>query len=107
MMPAVYQSCDLLCLPSKSETWGLSINEAMASGKAILASDKVGAAIDIIHTANGKTFKSNDLPDLIEKLKEMTKSKSKLKAYGEASKAIISSWNFDTQVKQILNAIHS
>ncbi|RZK60389.1 MAG: glycosyltransferase, partial [Pedobacter sp.] len=43
-MPAVYQACDLFCLPSQGpgETWGLAVNEAMACGKAVLVSDKVG-----------------------------------------------------------------
>src|SRR5690606_24237548 len=33
-LPVIYHSCDIFCLPSKSETWGLAINEAMAAGKA-------------------------------------------------------------------------
>ena len=47
-MPVLYQSADLFCLPSKSESWGLAVNEAMACGKAILASDKCGCAINLI-----------------------------------------------------------
>jgi glycosyltransferase involved in cell wall biosynthesis len=29
-MPAVYRMSDVVCLPSRSETWGLALNEAMA-----------------------------------------------------------------------------
>jgi glycosyltransferase involved in cell wall biosynthesis len=36
-MPLVYAVGDIFILPSKSETWGLCLNEAMAAGKAIVA----------------------------------------------------------------------
>lgn len=67
-MPAVYEMADVFVLPSAGpgETWGLAINEAMANGTAIIASDKCGAAIDLVHpNENGFVFASND----IEKLK--------------------------------------
>jgi glycosyltransferase involved in cell wall biosynthesis len=49
-MPVVYQACNIFCLPSigPNETWGLAINEAMACGKPILASNKVGGAVDLV-----------------------------------------------------------
>ena len=53
-MPAIYNSCHVFILPSKSETWGLAINEAMAAGKAIIASNTCGAAYDLVkHNKNG------------------------------------------------------
>ena len=35
-------------MPSEYETWGLSINEAMASGCACLVSKETGCSIDLI-----------------------------------------------------------
>lgn len=104
-MPAVYQSCDLFCMPSKSESWGLAINEAMAAGKAILASDMVGSAADLIKPANGMIFQSNNIADLKQKLVKLTHSKAKLTQKGQSSKVIIQNWNFETQVKGILRAL--
>ncbi len=54
-MPAIYQLADVFVLPSKGpgETWGLSVNEAMASGKPVLVSDKCGCAFDLVE--EGKT----------------------------------------------------
>lgn len=68
-MPAVYNMCDVFILPSQSETWGLAMNEAMACGKAIVASDRCGGAIDLIQPGvNGFIFKINNLEDLKDKL---------------------------------------
>ena len=51
-MPDIYKTADVFVLPSQGETWGLSINEAMASSKAILVSDKCGAAPDLVKDNN-------------------------------------------------------
>jgi glycosyltransferase involved in cell wall biosynthesis len=62
-MPLLYSSCDVFILPSKGpgETWGLSINEAMAAGRAIIASDACGAAYDLVeNNVNGFVFEKND-----------------------------------------------
>ncbi|MDB5150600.1 MAG: glycosyl transferase family 1 [Mucilaginibacter sp.] len=96
-MPVIYQACDLFCLPSKGpgETWGLAVNEAMASGKAILASDKVGCAIDLIKdNDNGAIFTSDDMNDLKQKLKTLIKSPEELRRYGVNSLNRIKDWNF-------------
>lgn len=97
-MPVVYQTCDLFCLPSKgpAETWGLAVNEAMACGKAILVSDKVGCATDLVKPGiNGNIFKSEDADGLLRSLVKLTQSKDVLSTYGHQSKVIISEWNFE------------
>lgn len=47
-MPIVYRMANVLIMPSKSETWGLALNEAMASGVPVIASEHVGGAVDLI-----------------------------------------------------------
>jgi glycosyltransferase involved in cell wall biosynthesis len=47
-MPAAYAASDVLALPSDGrETWGLVCNEALASGRGIIVSDKVGCGPDL------------------------------------------------------------
>jgi len=106
-MPAIYQACDLFCMPSISESWGMAVNEAMAAGKAILTSDQTGAAADLIKPENGMTFKSSNPSDLKEKLMTMTRDKQKLLEMGQASQKIIQVWDFENQIKGILHAISS
>lgn len=59
-MPKLYKSCNALILPSASETWGLAINEAMASGIPVLASEFSGGAIDLIQENGGSIFALNN-----------------------------------------------
>jgi glycosyltransferase involved in cell wall biosynthesis len=97
MMPVIFQASDLFCLPSKGpgETWGLAVNEAMACGKAILVSDKVGCAIDLVKKGhNGDIFESGNKRDLADKLNKLSGSQNVLKEMGENSAALIQSWSF-------------
>jgi len=106
-MPAIYQACDLFCLPSSSETWGLSVNEAMASGKAILVSDQVACAKELIEPGiNGDIFKSGDSEDLKDKLRNLTSNKNTLKVYGKASEKIIKTWTFERQAESIIKTLN-
>ena len=58
-MPVVYRLGDVYILPSRGpgETWGLGVNEAMASGSAIMMSEKAGGAVDLVEEGvNGIRF---------------------------------------------------
>ena len=47
-MPEVYAISDVLVLPSRSETWGMVVNEAFACGLPAVVSDAAGCAPDLI-----------------------------------------------------------
>lgn len=105
-IPVIYQAADIYCLPSTSETWGLSINEAMACNKAILVSDKIGCAIDLVkENYNGAIFKSNDEKSLADALTALTRSKTILQEYGKNSGIIIQKWNFTAIAEAIENKV--
>jgi glycosyltransferase involved in cell wall biosynthesis len=57
-MPILYRMANLFILPSlgPGETWGLSLNEALASGTPVAASIYCGWAMDLINENNGFTF---------------------------------------------------
>jgi glycosyltransferase involved in cell wall biosynthesis len=108
-MPIVYQACDLFCLPSKGpgETWGLAINEAMASGKAVLVSSKVGCAIDLVENGkNGYLFESENINDLKRKLSILLTSQSDLKQMGQFSKNKIQDWSIKHQADVIIDELN-
>lgn len=110
IMPVVYQACDLFVLPScgPGETWGLAVNEAMACGKAILVSDKVGCAVDLVKPGiNGEIFKASDLESLKNCLTGLIDQPEKLSLLGEASRTIIKDWNFDHIANAIVLAVNT
>ncbi|SDQ00422.1 Glycosyltransferase involved in cell wall bisynthesis [Mucilaginibacter sp. OK268] len=107
-MPVVYQAADLFCLPSKGpgETWGLAVNEAMAAGTPVLISNKVGCAADLVIPGfTGDIFDSENLSDITEKLGDLLKDRSRLKALGANAQCKIVDWSFDKQVAAILNTV--
>ncbi len=52
-MPAFYSALDLFVLPSRTESFGLALAEAMACGRAVIATPTSGATGQIRHLDNG------------------------------------------------------
>lgn len=67
-----YQENDVFILPSKSEPWGLVVEEALNSGLPVLVSDKVGCAEEIVNESNGLIFKYDSEEDLLQKIRQIT-----------------------------------
>lgn len=65
-LPSVYEECDCLVLPSDSgETWGLVVNEAMATGMPAIVSDAIGSANDLVRDDDtGWVFPMGDIERL-------------------------------------------
>ena len=68
-MPSLLKLADIVILPSKSETWGLIVNEAFACSTPVLVSDSVGCSKDlVIPHKTGWVFKNNNINDLVKQL---------------------------------------
>ncbi|MEO7117259.1 MAG: glycosyltransferase family 4 protein [Caldimonas sp.] len=108
MMPVLYRMADIFVLPSKSETWGLGINEAMACGRVVLVSDSCGAAKDLVREGvNGYTFQSGNGEDLSRKMLMLTQQKNDLKKMEESSLTIIKEWNYEKDCIAIENHLNN
>jgi glycosyltransferase involved in cell wall biosynthesis len=93
-MPVVYRLADLFVLPSAhGETWGLAVNEAMACGRTVLVSDRVGCAADVVDPSCGTVFASDDPAGLATGLYDLTARRERLRAMGRA--AAERAWAFD------------
>lgn len=107
-MPIVYNVCDVYFLVSKSETWGLALNEAMASGLAVVASSSCGGAFDLIEDDfNGWVLKkcdTNEISYLMGKLIKL--NKVRLKEFGINSKKKIEKFSFEKIVKVIVQSFN-
>lgn len=108
LMPAVYRLGEIFCLPScgPGETWGLAVNEAMACGRAILVSDKVGCRSDLLQEGiNGISFRSGNLADLQDKINKLLANPNETARMGRASAAIINDWSFEHIAVAIQNCL--
>jgi glycosyltransferase involved in cell wall biosynthesis len=92
VVSALYRTCDVLVLPSDYEPWALVINEAAAAGLAIIASDVVGAAPELVRDGvNGRVFPAGDLTRLAASLKEVT-DPARIDAMKAASPEVLHDW---------------
>ena len=108
-MPLIYKTADVFVLPSQGpgETWGLAINEAMASGLPVIVSDKCGCTIDLIEDQiNGILFKSNDLNSLKMSLKYISENKERAKSMGKQANDSIQKWSFENICEAIESVIY-
>lgn len=92
VVSSFYRAGDALCLPSEYEPWALVINEAVAAGLAVVASDVVGAAAELVRDGvNGKIFKSRDLSDLTAALRFVT-DPDRIDALRAGSEGVLADW---------------
>ncbi|MEJ8816948.1 glycosyltransferase family 4 protein [Lacibacter sp. H407] len=95
-MPVIYRLGDVFVLPSKGpgETWGLCVNEAMASGRPVIVSDRCGCAGELI-SGNGKAFRAGDLHALYNTMLFFAEHREALVEMGNLSQSMIKSFSFE------------
>jgi len=95
-MPAVYRLGNVFVLPSRSETWGLSVNEAMASERPVIVSDRVGCAADLVAPGmTGHVFAHGDGESLAGAMSKMLADPIKAAIMGRSAAKSIARWSID------------
>jgi len=104
---AAYAAADCLVLPSDGrETWGLVVNEAMASGIPAIVSDHVGCGPDLI--VEGKTgfvYPLGDYVALSEAMKRVASDPTLLSRLKTGAKEHISRFSVGAAVDGICEAV--
>ena len=105
-LAALYGLTDLFVLPSERESWGLVVNEAMNAGVAVIASDRIGAAADLVKAGeNGFTYPVGDVDALSVCLRTTLSDPRRLAAMKAASLALINRWGFDEDIAGLKAAL--
>ena len=109
-LPAVYKSADLMVLPSEYEPFGVVVNEAMCCNCAVITSDQVGAARDlVIPGGTGFVYPCGDIAALTRILKEAVSDPLRLESLRQAAFAAIQSWspahNIDATIEAVQMAV--
>ena len=105
-LPRWYDLCDAFVLPSGQDAWGLVVNEVMCAGKAVIVSDMVGAAPDLVRPGeNGAMFRTDDVYDLARAIRHVLKDEERLAAMGRRSREIIDRWSFEEDVAGLRQAL--
>ena len=107
-LPALFDLADVFVLPSVHEPWGLIVNEAMAAGRAVIVSDQVGCAGDLVrHGVNGFIFPAGDVEALAAALREIVLAPRRARAMGEAGREIIERWSFREDLAGLRQALRA
>jgi glycosyltransferase involved in cell wall biosynthesis len=108
-IPTAYAAADALVLPSDgSETWGLVVNEAMASSKPCLVSDRVGCGPDLIVPGEtGHLFPLGDVAALTSLLGSCAERRGDLQAMGARAERGASRYSIGAAVDGVIGAINA
>jgi glycosyltransferase involved in cell wall biosynthesis len=107
-MPAVYRLGDIYVLPSRGpgETWGLAMNEALASGRPVIASSRVGGARDLVQEGRtGWVFESKNGHDLSRVMRAaLASGRDGLRRMGGNAQSLSKEWSTETAADAIARA---
>ncbi len=105
-LPAVYTAADLLILPSEFEPFGLVVNEAMCCGCAAAASDRAGAARDLVAPVSPEfVFRCGDIDALAELMKKAAADPARLSDLGRAAFTNVQAWSPERNIAAAVEAI--
>jgi glycosyltransferase involved in cell wall biosynthesis len=105
-MPLTYRIGDAFVLPSTSETWGLAVNEAMACGRPVAVSERVGCAPDLASDAAfARRFGAADVASLRRTLGELASGRGRLLDMGQKALSFIQGWSVEAAVDHLCEAV--
>ena len=108
-LPAHYAAMDCLVVPSASESWGLVVNEAMAAGRPVIVSDRVGCAPDlVVEGETGFSYPMGDVTALADRMMTLRRTiRERTVELGAAVSARIGQYTCDRAVAGTLEALET
>jgi glycosyltransferase involved in cell wall biosynthesis len=105
-LPSIYTAADLLVLPSEYDAFGVVVNEAMLCGCPVVASDRVGAARDLIRDGRtGFIYHCGEVGELAAVLRQAASGDPPLFELGRAARARMQSWSPRENIQATIAAI--
>ena len=88
----------------RQEGWGVVLNEAMNSGCAVVAGEKIGSAPYLVrHGENGLIFRDRNIDDLTEKVSALLDEPERVRALGmNAYNSMVNLWSPEVAAKRFV-----
>lgn len=100
-----YVASDVFVLPSKRETWGLVVNEALNFGLPVVVSDAVGSARDLVEPGrSGFLFPADDTTAFASALSTLIGDVDLRRSMGQRGLEIVEAWNYDAAARGVVEA---
>ncbi len=107
-LPQLFSQADVMVLPSRHDGWGVVVNQALGAGLALICSDAVGAAHDLIEDGvNGVTFRSGDGESLVAAMRRFAENPPLAVAWGAASRRKAGDWTPDAGAAKWVEVIRA
>ena len=101
-----YRAADIFVLPSRFETWGLVVNEAMQFGLPAVVSSRVGCHRDlVIPGETGAVFPEGDAGGLAVAIQDLIQNPEACEAMGARARQHISRFTTERSIGGILEAL--
>jgi glycosyltransferase involved in cell wall biosynthesis len=105
-LPRFFALADVFVLPSQHEPWGLIVNEAMASGCAVVVSSDVGCHADLVTDGiDGYVYPVGDLNALCVALEHVFATPQTPARMGAAASRRMATWSFEEDVQGLRDAL--
>ena len=106
-LPRYYDLCDVFVLPSQRDRWGLAVNEVMNAGKAVIVTDQVGCAPDLVQEGeNGFVVPVGDVSGLASRLSRLVEDSALRASMGTASRQLVANFSFEQDLRGLKQALH-
>lgn len=106
-MPYLYMSSDVFVLPTREDTWGFVINEAMACGLPVLCSKYAHAQEMVVEGENGYLFDPVNTEDMISKIETLYQRRSEWGAMGKRGREVVEKqYGVEASVKAFLKGVN-
>ncbi|UFH57306.1 glycosyltransferase family 4 protein [Spirosoma sp. KNUC1025] len=103
-VPEVLAMSDVLVLPSRSEPWGLVVNEAMVCGMPVLVSDRCGCVPELVQDGkNGFVFSPDQPVQLRHLLLRFMNNEADVPAMSTWAKKMIAPYAPEVVAQEMLN----
>jgi len=98
-------AADVAVLPSTFEPWGLVINEAMACGLPVIASDRVGCRDDLVrHEETGLLFPGGSVRALRDAMEYFIAQPAERDRMAAQASRLIDDWTLENWARNITRA---
>lgn len=107
-LSSYYLNASCLILPSRSEAWGLVVNEALSYGCPAIVSAHCGCIPDlIVEGKTGYVFNTNDEDDLAQKMSLVVHGMGRVVNIANACINLMKNFTPEKAAEQILNGCHA
>jgi glycosyltransferase involved in cell wall biosynthesis len=102
-MPRAYAAADAIVLPGH-ETWGLVVNEAMASGLPAIVSEAAGCGPDLVQPGEtGSIFPCGDVNTLASEMRKLARDTRVLATMGVAARGRVAAYSVQQAVAGVVD----